>query len=93
METHPPLADELAAQTARIADLLLSRDTVKDSVQALAHALQETIPGTAGAGASLMDTRGQGSAWRSGVTPDHAPSGADPHAPGRVNVDGGEAAG
>ena len=59
METHPPLADELAAQTARIADLLLSRDTVKDSVQALAHALQETIPGTAGAGASLMDTRGQ----------------------------------
>jgi transcriptional regulator with GAF, ATPase, and Fis domain len=59
MESHPPLADELAAQTARIADLLLSRDTAKEGVQALAQALKEAIPGTAGAGVSLIDTRGR----------------------------------
>lgn len=30
----------------------------------------------------VMDTRGQGSAWRSGVTPDLDPGGSPPHAPG-----------
>jgi len=34
----------------------------------------------------VMDTRGQGSAWRSGVTPDLSPSGADPHAPGFLTL-------
>jgi cephalosporin-C deacetylase len=30
----------------------------------------------------VMDTRGQGSAWRSGDTPDSEPDGSPPHAPG-----------
>jgi GAF domain-containing protein len=53
-----PLADELAALTARIADLLLTHDTVEEAVQALAQALVEVIPGVTGAGVSLMDARG-----------------------------------
>jgi cephalosporin-C deacetylase len=30
----------------------------------------------------VMDTRGQGSAWRQGDTPDHEPPGGNPHYPG-----------
>jgi cephalosporin-C deacetylase len=30
----------------------------------------------------VMDTRGQGSAWRPGDTPDHDPQGSNPHFPG-----------
>jgi cephalosporin-C deacetylase len=30
----------------------------------------------------VMDTRGQGSAWRPGDTPDHDPEGSNPHFPG-----------
>ncbi|CAH0291586.1 hypothetical protein SRABI83_04225 [Arthrobacter sp. Bi83] len=59
MDADLPLADELAALTARIADLLLTHDTVKQAVQALAQALVEAIPGTAGAGITLMDARGR----------------------------------
>jgi GAF domain-containing protein len=54
---HLPLADELAALTVRIADLLLTHETVDEAVSALAQALKEAIPGTLGAGVSLMDTR------------------------------------
>jgi GAF domain-containing protein len=59
MQGNLPLADELAALTARIADLLLTHETVDEAVSALAQALKEAIPGTIGAGASLMDTRGR----------------------------------
>jgi transcriptional regulator with GAF, ATPase, and Fis domain len=59
MDADLPLADELAALTARIADLLLSHETVDEAVSAVAQALTEAIPGTAGAGASLMDARGR----------------------------------
>jgi GAF domain-containing protein len=59
MDADLPLADELAALTARIADLLLTHDTVEQAVQALAQALVEAIPGIAGAGISLMDARGR----------------------------------
>src|SRR3954468_13104770 len=58
MNSDLPLADELAALTARLATLLLDHDSVDEAVRSLAHALVEAIPGTAGAGASLMDTRG-----------------------------------
>jgi len=59
MQANLPLADELAALTARIADLLLTHETVDEAVSALAHALKEAIPGTLGAGVSLMDARGR----------------------------------
>ncbi|MFE5839360.1 GAF and ANTAR domain-containing protein [Arthrobacter sp. NPDC056493] len=59
MQANLPLADELAALTARIADLLLTHETVDEAVSALAQALKEAIPGTLGAGVSLMDTRGR----------------------------------
>lgn len=59
MPANLPLADELAALTARIADLLLTHETVDEAVFALAQALKEAIPGTLGAGVSLMDTRGR----------------------------------
>lgn len=59
MQAHLPLADELAALTARIADLLLTHETVDEAVSALAQSLKEAIPGTLGAGVSLMDTRGR----------------------------------
>ena len=56
MRANLPLADELAAITSRIADLLLTHETVDEAVAALAQALKEAIPGTLGAGVSLMDT-------------------------------------
>jgi GAF domain-containing protein len=59
MEADLPLADELAALTARVADLLLTHDTVEEAVRALAGALVEAIPDTAGAGVSLMDGAGR----------------------------------
>jgi GAF domain-containing protein len=59
MQANLPLADELAALTVRIADLLLTHETVDEAVSALAHALKEAIPGSWGAGVSLMDTRGR----------------------------------
>ncbi|MFF2029283.1 GAF and ANTAR domain-containing protein [Arthrobacter sp. NPDC058192] len=59
MDADLPLADELAALTARLADLLLTHDTVDEAVLALAQALVEAIPGTAGAGVSLMDGWGR----------------------------------
>jgi cephalosporin-C deacetylase len=34
----------------------------------------------------LMDTRGQGSGWRTGVTPDLDPDGAGPHVPGFLTL-------
>jgi GAF domain-containing protein len=59
MQAHLPLADELAGLTVRIADLLLTHETVDQAVSALAQALKEGVPGALGAGASLMDTRGR----------------------------------
>jgi GAF domain-containing protein len=59
MQANLPLADELAALTVRIADLLLTHETVDAAVSALAQALKEAIPGTLGAGVSLMDARGR----------------------------------
>ena len=59
MQANLPLADELAALTARIADLLLTHQSVDEAVSALALALKEAIPGAPGAGVSLMDARGR----------------------------------
>lgn len=54
-----PLAQELAALTARLADLLLTRESAEDAVQSLAQAAKEAIPHASGAGASLIDGLGR----------------------------------
>lgn len=41
---------------------------------------------SAGCAHLVMDTRGQGSAWRQGDTPDLAPDGASPHHPGFMTL-------
>jgi hypothetical protein len=48
MQAHLPLADELAGLTVRIADLLLTHETVDQAVSALAQALKEGVPGALG---------------------------------------------
>jgi GAF domain-containing protein len=54
-----PLAQELAVLTARLADLILTRESAADAVQSLAQAAMETIPQSSGAGATLIDERGR----------------------------------
>ncbi|MCX2946938.1 GAF and ANTAR domain-containing protein [Lentzea sp. NEAU-D7] len=54
-----PLADELAAVTARMSGLLLSRETVGTALQLVTSLAGEALPGTAGAGVSLLDEHGR----------------------------------
>ena len=54
-----PLTDELAAVSARMAGLLLSAETVETSLGLLAAVAGETVPGSTGAGVSLMDDHGR----------------------------------
>ncbi|HKU12556.1 MAG TPA: GAF and ANTAR domain-containing protein [Sinomonas sp.] len=56
--TDLPLAQELAELTARLADLLLTRESAEDAVQSLAQAAKEAMPHASGAGATLIDPRG-----------------------------------
>jgi cephalosporin-C deacetylase len=42
--------------------------------------------GSVGYAHLIMDTRGQGSVWLQGDTPDHHPEGADPHFPGFMTL-------
>lgn len=60
--------DELSTTFARIQGLLLTKDTVSKAVELLADAAKESIPGTLGAGVSVMDEQG----WRTsfGATDD-----------------------
>ncbi|WP_138415307.1 GAF and ANTAR domain-containing protein [Sinomonas gamaensis] len=59
MTVDLPLAQELAVLTARLADLLLTRETAADAVQSLAQAAMEAVPHATGAGATLIDERGR----------------------------------
>jgi GAF domain-containing protein len=52
---HLPLTDELAAVFARMTGLLLSEDTVAAALGLLSSLAQEAIPGSSGAGVSIMD--------------------------------------
>lgn len=54
-----PLAQELAVLTARLADLLLTRETAEEAVQSLAQAAMEAVPHSSGAGATLIDEWGR----------------------------------
>jgi GAF domain-containing protein len=50
-----PLADELSAVFARMSGLLLSEETVETSLGLLSALAQETVPGSSGAGVSILD--------------------------------------
>jgi GAF domain-containing protein len=50
-----PLTDELAAVFARMTGLLLSEDTVAAALGLLSSLAQETVPGSTGAGVSIID--------------------------------------
>lgn len=58
MEQNLPL-DELSVVIGRIRGLLLTEEKVDRAVQKLARAIKEAIPGTVGAGVSLLDGRGR----------------------------------
>lgn len=51
--------DELSTTFARIQGLLLTEDTVSKAVDLLADAAKESIPGTVGAGVSVMNEQGR----------------------------------
>jgi len=59
MDHNLPLADELAAVSARLAGLLLSRETVHTALTLVTSLAVEALPGTAGAGVTLMDEDGR----------------------------------
>jgi GAF domain-containing protein len=57
--SNPLPIDELSTVIARVKGLLLTEQKVDRAVQLLARAAKETIPGTMGAGLSLMDAQGR----------------------------------
>lgn len=50
-----PLADELAGVFARMSGLLLSEETVSTSLSLLSSLAHETVPGSSGAGVSIIE--------------------------------------
>jgi GAF domain-containing protein len=54
-----PLADELSAVFARMSGLLLTEETVATSLGLLSSLAQETVPGSSGAGVSIVDESGR----------------------------------
>ena len=54
-DQYLPLADELSAVFARMSGLLLSEETVETSLGLLSALAQETVPGSSGAGVSILD--------------------------------------
>jgi GAF domain-containing protein len=54
-----PLADELAAVSARMSGLLLTRETVRTALGLVTSLAVETVPGSSGAGITLVDERGR----------------------------------
>ncbi|MDT0277612.1 GAF and ANTAR domain-containing protein [Blastococcus goldschmidtiae] len=57
-----PLTDELAGVFARMSGLLLSEETVATSLSVLSSLAHETVPGSCGAGVSLIEGRRRSSA-------------------------------
>jgi GAF domain-containing protein len=54
-----PLTDELAAVFARMSGLLLSEETAESALGVLSALARETVPGSSGAGVSIIDARGR----------------------------------
>jgi GAF domain-containing protein len=50
-----PLSEELAAVSARMSGYMLSKDTVDSALALIASLAQETIPGSSGAGVSIIE--------------------------------------
>lgn len=59
MQNSLPLANELAALTARMAGGFLTEENASKAVQSLAYVLKDSVPGSAGAGASVISPRGR----------------------------------
>ncbi|GHG03950.1 MULTISPECIES: GAF and ANTAR domain-containing protein [Amycolatopsis] len=58
MNHELPLSDELASVFARMSGLLLSSETVGSVLRLVTKLAQETIPGSTGAGVSMLDPGG-----------------------------------
>jgi GAF domain-containing protein len=58
MDQVLPLVDELAAMFARMSGLLLTQETVSSALALVTSLAKETIPGTAGAGVTLIGGEG-----------------------------------
>ena len=54
-----PLADELVAVSARMAGVLLTRETVSSGLQLIVTLMGETLPTSSGAGVTLVDSKGR----------------------------------
>ncbi|WP_324277610.1 GAF domain-containing protein [Blastococcus brunescens] len=54
-DQHLPLTDELAGVFARMSGLLLTHETVDTALGILSALARETVPGSAGAGVSIVD--------------------------------------
>ena len=59
MENSLPLVNELAALAGRMAGGFLTVENASKAVQSLAYVLKDSVPGSAGAGASIISTRGR----------------------------------
>ncbi|WP_329793446.1 GAF and ANTAR domain-containing protein [Lentzea sp. DG1S-22] len=59
MNHELPLADELAAVSARMSGLLLSRETVGTALNFVTSLAGEALPAAAGAGVTLLDEHGR----------------------------------
>jgi GAF domain-containing protein len=62
-----PLTDELSAVFARMSGLLLSEETVDTSLGLLSSLADQTVPGSAGAGVSIIDEHGRRSSGATDV--------------------------
>lgn len=54
-----PLADEMAAVSARMSGLLLTSETVTSALGLVTSLAVETVPGSSGAGITIVDERGR----------------------------------
>ena len=63
-----PLADELSGVFARMSGLLLSEETVTSSLGLLSSLARDTVPGSVGAGVSIIDERGRRSSGSTDAT-------------------------
>jgi GAF domain-containing protein len=54
-----PLTDELAGVSARISGLLLSRETVTSALGLITSLAVDTVPGSVGAGVTIVDEQGR----------------------------------
>lgn len=59
MAQNLPLADELVGVFARMSSVLLSQETVSTALRLVTALAVETVPGSVGAGVSLLDERGR----------------------------------